>query len=120
MTFEEITGISKEINILDLGAKFYSINDQKYNNLSTYNICGIDYFPDERSISKNKKYYNHIINVVIIGSSSRKSYITEMKSCSSLNIYGSYDLALHCLKKSDADETIYKKFFFGLFQNEIN
>lgn len=274
MIFEEITGISKKINILDLGAKLYSSNDQKYNNLSISNICGIDYFPDERSISKNKKYYNHIINAVIGDGSSRKLYITEMESCSSLfipnqrllenfqtlsewmkikneilvntiklndlelpffpdfiksdiqgsdlyaiqygskyfdnalvleieveflqqyedqplfseielilrskgfvfhsftgygsrflkpaenpidpydtlnqwmwshavfvkdyltlplsseeyikialiahNVYGSYDLALHCLKKSDVDETNYKKFFFGLFQNETN
>ncbi|MDA0107817.1 FkbM family methyltransferase [Vibrio sp. La 4.2.2] len=83
MTFEDIMGIKKRINVLDLGAKCYLSDKQNYDALSDIYVCGVDYFSDQDSLDEHRQY-DQVINAVIGDGTPQTLYITEYESCSSL------------------------------------
>ncbi|KQH84038.1 FkbM family methyltransferase [Vibrio fluvialis] len=82
-TFNDITGITNDITVLDLGAKCYSDAHQNYQCLTKKTVYGIDYFGKEAPDEKHA-HFDCIFNVVIGDGSPKKLYITEVESCSSL------------------------------------
>ncbi|MCG9781651.1 FkbM family methyltransferase [Vibrio brasiliensis] len=83
MIFEDIMGLTKRINVLDLGAKCYLSDKQNYDALTDIFVCGVDYFPEQESLDEYQ-HYDQLINAVIGDGTSKLFYITEFESCSSL------------------------------------